>query len=164
MTSSTADLRRNWRLIWGVTPRFWPEMKPELVIGRRVAAAVSLVGEDTPEGAADHCLHVRDHGCQGVTVIGIATLSSGVSRNSQSPLRRRRRTGACALHPVCRRACCMERVAAQHDHFLTRERSIKLLFVFAEFLPMVCFDPERVSADPYSAACAAISPWPDACH
>jgi hypothetical protein len=29
-----ADLRRNWRLIWGVTPRFWPEMKPELVIGR----------------------------------------------------------------------------------------------------------------------------------
>lgn len=105
MTGSTADLRRNWRLIRGVTPRFWPEMKPELVIGRRVAAAVSLVGEDTPEGAADHCLHVRDHGCQGVTVIGIATLSSGVSRNSQSPLRRRRRTGACALHPVCRRAC-----------------------------------------------------------
>ena len=59
---------------------------------------------------------------------------------------------------------CMERVGAQHDHFLTGERSIKLLFVFAEFLPMVCFDPERVSADPYSAACAAINPWPDACH
>jgi hypothetical protein len=29
---------------------------------------------------------------------------------------------------------CMERVGAQHDHFLTGERSIKLLFVFAEFL------------------------------
>jgi hypothetical protein len=27
MTGSTADLRRNWCLIWGVTPRFWPEMK-----------------------------------------------------------------------------------------------------------------------------------------
>jgi hypothetical protein len=27
---------------------------------------------------------------------------------------------------------CMERVAAQHDHFLTGEGSIKLLFVFAE--------------------------------
>jgi hypothetical protein len=26
-TGSTVDLRRNWRLIWGVTPRFWPEMK-----------------------------------------------------------------------------------------------------------------------------------------
>ena len=45
---------------------------PELVIGSRVVAAVSLVGEDTLEGVADHCLHVRDHGCQGVTIIGIA--------------------------------------------------------------------------------------------
>ena len=44
----------------------------ELVIGRRVVAAVSLVGEHALEGVADHCLHVRDHGCQGVTIIGIA--------------------------------------------------------------------------------------------
>jgi hypothetical protein len=35
-------------------------------------AAVSLVGEDTRDGVADQCLHVRDHGCQGVTIIGIA--------------------------------------------------------------------------------------------
>ncbi len=27
MTGSTAALRRNSRLIFGVTPRFWPEMK-----------------------------------------------------------------------------------------------------------------------------------------
>jgi hypothetical protein len=26
-TDSTADLRRNLRLIWGVTARFWPGMK-----------------------------------------------------------------------------------------------------------------------------------------
>ena len=35
-------------------------------------AAVSLVGEDARDGVADQRLHVRDHGCQGVTIIGIA--------------------------------------------------------------------------------------------
>jgi addiction module HigA family antidote len=48
------------------------EEDPELVIGRRVVAAVALVGEDARNGAADQRLHVRDHGCQGVAVIGIA--------------------------------------------------------------------------------------------
>jgi hypothetical protein len=33
-----------------------------------------------------------------------------------------------------------------------------------EFLPIVCFDAERVSPDPHSSACAAINPWPDACQ
>src|SRR6266478_360430 len=73
ITGSTADLRRNWRLIRGVTPRFWPEMKtPELIIRRRVVAAVSLVGEDALEGVADQRFHVRDYGGQRVAVIGIA--------------------------------------------------------------------------------------------
>ncbi len=73
MTGSTADLRRNWRLIWGVTPRFWPEMKIlNLQSGGALWPRYPLVGEDTLEGVADHGLHVRDHGCQGVTIIGIA--------------------------------------------------------------------------------------------
>src|SRR3982074_2734326 len=73
MTGSTADLRRNSRLILGVTPRFWPERKtPELVIRRRVVATVSLVSEDARDGVADERLHVRDHGRQRVTDIGIA--------------------------------------------------------------------------------------------
>src|SRR5450631_1652723 len=38
----------------------------------RWMAAVSLVGEDAREGVADQRLHVRDHGCQRVTVIRIA--------------------------------------------------------------------------------------------
>src|SRR3984957_19686953 len=45
---------------------------------------------------------------------------------------------------------CVKRVGAQHDHLLTGERSIELLFVLAELLPMICFDPESISADPYS--------------
>ena len=45
---------------------------PELVIGRRVVAAVSLVGEDACDDVADQRLHVRDHGGQRVTVIGVA--------------------------------------------------------------------------------------------
>jgi len=35
---------------------------PELVIGRRVVAAVSLVGEDAGDRVGDQRLHVRDHG------------------------------------------------------------------------------------------------------
>src|SRR3979411_2163209 len=45
---------------------------PELVIRRRVVAAVALVREDARDGVADERLHVRDHGRQRVTVIGIA--------------------------------------------------------------------------------------------
>src|SRR3981081_1499310 len=48
------------------------EEDPELVIRRRVVAAVSLVSEDARDGVADERLHVRDHGRQRVTVIGIA--------------------------------------------------------------------------------------------
>src|ERR1700677_435085 len=72
MTGSTAERRRNSRLICGVTPRFWPEKDPELVVGRRIVAAVSLVREDARDGVADQCLHVRDHGCQRVTVIRVS--------------------------------------------------------------------------------------------
>jgi hypothetical protein len=44
---------------------------PELVIGARCGRGIPFRW-DTLEGAADHCLHVRDHGCQGVTFMGIA--------------------------------------------------------------------------------------------
>ena len=43
---------------------------PELVIGRRIVAAVSVVGEETRDDVADQRFHVRDHGGQRVTVIG----------------------------------------------------------------------------------------------
>jgi hypothetical protein len=68
MTGSTQfalDLRRHSSLL----PQ---DEDPELVIGRCMAAAIALVGEDACDGVADQRLHVRDHGCQGVTVIGIA--------------------------------------------------------------------------------------------
>src|SRR5688572_10928609 len=48
------------------------EEDPELVIGRGIVAAVSLVGEEARNDVADQRLHVRDHGGQRVTVIGIA--------------------------------------------------------------------------------------------
>jgi hypothetical protein len=35
-------------------------------------AAVSLVNEKALDGVADQRLHVRDHGCQGVAIVGIA--------------------------------------------------------------------------------------------
>src|SRR6266576_4094356 len=59
------DLRRYASLLAG-------EEDPELVVGRRIVAAISLVGEDARDGVADERLHVRDHGCQGMAVIGIA--------------------------------------------------------------------------------------------
>jgi hypothetical protein len=34
----------------------------------------SLVGKDARDGAADQRLHVRDHGFQGVAIIGLSTL------------------------------------------------------------------------------------------
>ena len=73
MTGSTADRRRISRLILGVTPPLLAgDEDPELVIGRRIVAAIALVGEDALDGVADERLHVRDHGCQRVAVIGIA--------------------------------------------------------------------------------------------
>jgi hypothetical protein len=59
------DRRRHPSLLAG-------DKDPELVIWRRVTAAVSFVGEDARDGVADQRLHVRDHGCQRVTVIRIA--------------------------------------------------------------------------------------------
>jgi hypothetical protein len=77
---STADLRRNSRLICGVPPRVCPREIPKLVIGRRVVAAISLVGEDARDGVADERLHVRNHRGQRVAVIWITgTAPSRVS-------------------------------------------------------------------------------------
>ena len=45
---------------------------PELVIRWRIVAAVSLVREDAREGIADQRFDLRDHGFQGVSVVGIA--------------------------------------------------------------------------------------------
>ena len=59
------DLRRHPSLLAG-------EEDPELVIGRRIVAAIALVGEDARDGAADQRLHVRNHRCQRVAVIWIA--------------------------------------------------------------------------------------------
>ena len=73
MTGSTADRRRSSRLICGRHPSLLAgDEDPELVIGRRIVAAISLVGEDARDGVADQRLHLRDHGCQRVAVIGIA--------------------------------------------------------------------------------------------
>lgn len=73
MTGSTADLRRSSRLILGVTPSLLAgDEDPELVIGRRVVAAISRVGEEARDDVAEERLHVPNHGGQRVTVIGIA--------------------------------------------------------------------------------------------
>ena len=73
MTGSTADRLRNSRLILGVIRRFWPDDEdPELVIGRRIVAAISLVGEEALDGVADERFHLRDDGRQRMAVIGIA--------------------------------------------------------------------------------------------
>src|ERR1700676_4508952 len=45
---------------------------------------------------------------------------------------------------------CVERVGAQHDHFLTGERSIELLFVVAELLPLFLSYPKRISPPPHA--------------
>ena len=61
----TLDLGRHPSLLAG-------DEDPELVIGRRIVAAISPVGEEAGDDVADERLHVRDHGGQRVTVIGIA--------------------------------------------------------------------------------------------
>jgi hypothetical protein len=45
---------------------------------------------------------------------------------------------------------CMQRIGAEHDHFLTGERSIEFVFVVAELLPMFRSYPERISAHPHA--------------
>jgi len=45
---------------------------PEPVIGRRIVAAISPVGEEAGDGVADDRVHVRDHDDRRATVIGIA--------------------------------------------------------------------------------------------
>ena len=44
----------------------------ELVVWRCIVAAIPFVRDDAIDGIADQRLHPRDHGCQGVAVIGIA--------------------------------------------------------------------------------------------
>ncbi len=72
MTGSTADRRRNSRLICSVTRRFWPDVDPELVVRRRIVAAIAAVGDDALEARADLALHVGNDLFQRVAVIGIA--------------------------------------------------------------------------------------------
>src|SRR4029079_4126449 len=50
----TLDLRRHSPLLPG-------REHPELVIGRRIVAAIALVGEDALDGVADELLHFRNH-------------------------------------------------------------------------------------------------------
>src|ERR1700730_920102 len=42
----------------------------------------------------------------------------------------------------------LQRIGAEHDHFLTAERSIEFVLVVAELLPMFRSYPERISAHP----------------
>ena len=58
--------------LWGHPSLLPREKDPELVIGRRVVAAISLVGENARDSVADERLHVGNHGCQRMAVIGIA--------------------------------------------------------------------------------------------
>jgi hypothetical protein len=50
----------------------WLDPRAELVIGRRIVAAIALVGEDALDGVADDRFHARDDDGQGVAVIGVA--------------------------------------------------------------------------------------------
>ena len=45
---------------------------PELIIGRRIVAAITLVGEDALYGVTGERFHVGNHGRQRMTVIRIA--------------------------------------------------------------------------------------------
>jgi len=59
------DLRRYAPLLAG-------DEDPELIVGRRVVAAVAFIDEGTRHGVADKRLHVRNHGGQRVAVIRVA--------------------------------------------------------------------------------------------
>ncbi len=73
MTGSTAARRRIWRLICGVTRRFWPTVEDlKLVIGRRVVTAIAGIGEDAFENVADEGFHRRDDLGERVAVVRIA--------------------------------------------------------------------------------------------
>ena len=70
MTGSTAAPRRSSRLILKRQPLLLAgEEDPELVIGRRVVAAASLVGKKARDDVSDKRLHARDHGGERVTII-----------------------------------------------------------------------------------------------
>ena len=58
--------------LWGDAPLLACDEDPELVIGRRVVAAITLVGEETQNRIADERFHVGDHFRQGVAIVGIA--------------------------------------------------------------------------------------------
>lgn len=45
---------------------------PELVIGRRIVAAIAFIHERALEGVADERFDVRDYGCQRMAIIRIA--------------------------------------------------------------------------------------------
>ena len=54
------------------TPLLTGDEDPELIVGRRVVAAVSLVGDDALDGIADERFHLGDNCCQCVSIIGLA--------------------------------------------------------------------------------------------
>jgi hypothetical protein len=51
---------------------------PELVIGRRIVAAVSLVGDEALKGIADERLRVGNDSCQRMAVVRLSSLLSVV--------------------------------------------------------------------------------------
>jgi hypothetical protein len=55
------DLRRH-------SPPLTCNKDPELVIGRRVVAAMTFVGDDALDGVADERFHIWDHGLERMTV------------------------------------------------------------------------------------------------
>lgn len=58
--------------LWGHAPFLARDEDPELVMGRGIVAAITLVGEDARDGVADEPFHIRDDGGQRMTIIGIA--------------------------------------------------------------------------------------------
>ena len=59
---------------------------------------------------------------------------------------------------------CLQRIGAEHDHFLIGEGSIEFVHVLAELLPRLRSHPERISAHPHaiiaSGQCGAELPIP----
>ena len=79
MTGSTAERRREFafdRL--GDAASLTRDIDLELVVGRSVVAAIAAVGDDAREVRADLRLDLRDHGREGVAVVGVARHRLGV--------------------------------------------------------------------------------------
>ena len=55
-----------------------PSIDLELEVGRNVVAAIAAVGDDAREVRADLRLDLRDHGREGVAVVGVARHRLGV--------------------------------------------------------------------------------------